>query len=75
MKKIYSLNQIAYLKSKQYEEISFECDEFNHFYAVFPENKEIAEAIREYKENIQLKEFLNCFTQLKRKIKELRKAQ
>lgn len=73
-KRIYSLNLVSYLNSKGINEKEIQIDENkqNKVFFIFKETAEVAQAIKEYKNNNELKKFLNCYKQIKEKINKFK---
>ena len=75
MKKIYSLNLIAYIKYKTGLEPKLEVERDNTAYAIFPESQEVAKAIKDFKKDeclVNLHQFLNLYKELRIRINKLR---
>ncbi|WIF94298.1 DUF5659 domain-containing protein [Caminicella sporogenes] len=70
-KRIYSLNLVAWLKSKGHKQIEIKVDkENNKKYYVFAETDDVARDIEEYRKNRELHEFIRQFKEVKKEIKE-----
>ncbi len=75
-KKIYSLNLIAYIIYKTATKPVLR-SENNTVYAIFPENDDIAAAIKQFKMDsctVELHKFLNIFKDLKKEIRGVKNA-
>jgi hypothetical protein len=78
-KRIYSLNLMAYIAYQtDYPVKIYESDD-NKYYAVFPEDDKVSEAIKLFKDayvyEFYLHKFLNIFKDIKKQISEFRNNQ
>lgn len=74
-KRIYSLNLIAYIFLKTDLEPDIYADENNMFYAVFPECRGVAYAIKTYRQYecyVEIHSYLNCYKVIRERIKDIR---
>lgn len=75
MKRIYSLNLAAYIQMKTAIEPTLDIDYSDGnglVHCVFPECEGVSAAIREYKKDNALHQFLQSYSELREQIKEAR---
>lgn len=75
MKRIYSLNLAAYIQMKTAIEPTLDIDYSDGnglVYCIFPECEGVSAAIREYKKDEALHQFLQSYSELREQIKEAR---
>lgn len=67
--KIFSLNKIAYLKSKGIEEEYIGKDpETGNIYYCFPVCQEVEQTLKKYKQDEELHKFISAFKNVKKEI-------
>lgn len=74
MKKIYSLNLIAYIMLTTEIEPTYEKDKDGLIYAKFPHCQGVSFAIRQFRDSkcsVNLHSFLNCYKAIRKGIREV----
>lgn len=74
-KRIFSLNQVSFLKSKGITEYQLGYDHDKEtVYFVFPETREVGKAIREYHQNKELQKYIGLFKETRDEVHSYMKS-
>jgi len=73
-KKIFSLNLMAYIICKTGYKPQLTQNDEGSIFAIFPECDEINNAIKEFKRDLKLHDYLECFKKIKENIYQIRQV-